>query len=197
MHEPALPESPLPGVQTIELAPDHVALLQRFFDANPAYFVAVDGEPPGPDEARDELASAPPADWPYERQWFIGFADTNGALVAMASVVADLLAAGVWHVGLFIVASARHGSGDAQALYRSLEAWMTARGAHWIRLGVVRGNTRAERFWESLGFEELRVREGIVMGRLTQAVRVMFKPVRGGTRERYLALVARDRRDAP
>ena len=63
-------------------------------------------------------------------------------------VVADLLAEQVWHVGLFIVATGaarqRRAAPRSTAL---LERWMVDQGAHWLRLGVVRGSARAERFW--------------------------------------------------
>ena len=35
--------------------------LRRFVDANPEYFVAVNGEPPHPDEAEREFCDTPPA----------------------------------------------------------------------------------------------------------------------------------------
>ena len=54
------------------------------------------------------------------------------------------------------------------------------------------GNTRAERFWEKLGYREVRRREGIEMGKRVQTVRVMVKPLAGGSLPAYLALVARD-----
>lgn len=193
---PGLPASPLPGVHAVELTAAHVALLQRFFDANPAYFLAVNGEPAGPDEAHEEIHGELPAGWAFTRKWLIGFAGRDGALVAMANVVSDLLAPGVWHIGLFVVATARHGSGDARALYDGLEAWTRENGAQWLRLGVVQGNRRAERFWERLGFVETRTRTGIAMGRRTQTLRVMAKPLAAGRLDDYLALVPRDRPDA-
>jgi len=65
------------------------------------------------------------------------------------------------------------------------------------RLGVVRGNTRAERYWESLGYVQTRTREGVQMGKLTNTVRVMVKPLAGGTIEEFLSLVPRDRPEVP
>ena len=97
--------------------------------------------------------------------------------------------------GLVVVATSRHGTGDAQALYRGLEAWAATNDAAWLRLGVVQGNARAERFWEVLGFVQSRIRGGVEMGRLTNTLRVMFKPLAGGTREDYLSLLPRDRPD--
>ena len=82
------------------------------------------------------------------------------------------------------------------ALYASLESLMRSAGAEWVRLGVVVGNTRAERFWEKAGFVEVRRRYGVELDHVTRDLRVMVKPLSGGRLERYLGLVERDRPDA-
>jgi GNAT superfamily N-acetyltransferase len=188
-----LPASPLTGLSTVQLGADDEPLLQRFLEANPPYFLAVYGEPAGPDAARDEIRDLPPAGWSFTQRWLLGYATADGELAAAADVVSDLLVPGVWHIGLFIVATSRHGSGDAQALYRGLESWARGEGARWLRLGVVRGNARAERFWEALGFVETRTRVRAEMGKRTNTLRVMVKPLSGGTLDAYLAAVPRDR----
>ncbi len=134
-----------------------------------------------------------PAGWPFTKKWIVGFLDERDGLAAMANVVSDLLAPSVWHIGLFIVATRLHGSGTAQSLYGRLEDWMRSLGARWVRLGVVQGNARAERFWERLGFVDVRERKGVEMGARVNTIRVMAKPLAGGTIAQYLALVARDR----
>jgi GNAT superfamily N-acetyltransferase len=187
------PASPLPELRMVELGPEQAATLQRFFEANPAYFLAVFGEPAGPDAARDEIRDLPPAGWSFTQRWLLGYAAADGELAAVADVVSDLLVPGVWHIGLFIVATPRHGSGDAGVLYRGLESWAATHGARWLRLGVVQGNARAERFWEAQGFVETRTRGRVEMGKRTNTLRVMVKPLPGGTLEAYLALVPRDR----
>ena len=191
----ALPTTALEGLATLELAPVDAPLLQRFFDDNPAYFLAVQGERAGPDEAREEIQSLPPSDWPFTKKWLIGYVDGDGRLVAFANVISDLLAPDIWHIGLFIVATAWHGQGRAQALYDELEGWARGGGAQWLRLGVVEGNVRAERFWAARGFVPLRTRSGYRMGSRTNDVRTMFKALGEGTQEAYLALAVRDRPD--
>lgn len=47
--------SPVPDVRTVELVAGCEPLLQRFFDANPDYFVVVNGEPATPTETHDEI----------------------------------------------------------------------------------------------------------------------------------------------
>jgi len=185
------------GLCAIEIDAAAVPQLQRFFEANPDYFLAVNGAAAGPDEAHEEVHGTLPAGWPFTRRWIVGIVDGDGTLVAMLNVVSDLLAAGVWHIGLFMVDAPARGSGLAPAVLGRLERWAIARGAAWLRLGVIAGNDRAERFWESAGFVEVRRREGIAMGRKVNTVRVMVKPLAGGAVPDYLAQVSRDRPEAP
>jgi GNAT superfamily N-acetyltransferase len=192
---PALPSTALPGLAVAELGVADAPLLQRFFDDNPAYFLAVQGEPAGPNDAHEELTGLPPDGWPYTRQCVIGWRDADGRLAAMAEVVTDLLAPGVWHIGLFIVATARHGGGAARTLMAEIEAWARAGGAQWLRLGVVVGNARAERFWTAGGFVAMRTRGGYRMGSRENVICTMVKPLAGGDLARYLELVERDRPD--
>jgi GNAT superfamily N-acetyltransferase len=185
--------SPIAALRTVELTPDFEARLQQFYEANPAYFDAVQGGPAGPNEAHETIHDELPAGWPFTTVWLIGYLDADDSLVAIANVVSDLLAPGVWHLGLFIVATARHGNGEAQSLYRGLESWASANGARWLRLGVVQGNVRAERFWQSLGYQQVRTRLDVVMGQRSNTLRVMVKPLGDDSLERYLSLVERDR----
>lgn len=188
-----LPASPIQGLHAVEITAGREPMLQRFFNDNPAYFLAVTGEPARAQEAQEEIDGLPPAGWHFSKKWLIGYADAQDRLVAIADVVADLLAPGVWHIGLFIVATDRHGSGDAQALYRGLEEWAVAHGARWVRLGVVEGNQRAERFWQARGYVQTRTRAGIIMGPRVNAVRLMVKPLGSETLDHYLTLAPRDR----
>jgi GNAT superfamily N-acetyltransferase len=184
-------------LQACELAAADVPALQHFFDENPAYFIAVNGQPAGPQEAQIEFDDLPPEGMPFRRRWVMGFVDRTGRLQGMAHVLGDFLATGVWHVGLFIVATPRHGDGSARSLYGALERWMTDNGARWVRLGAVLGNARAERFWERCGYTELRRRHGVSTGILTHTIRVFAKPTEPGRPfADYLALVPRDHPDS-
>jgi GNAT superfamily N-acetyltransferase len=183
-----------------ELAAHEVPCLQALFDANPLYFQAVNGRPPTSDEAQQEFDEQPPPHLPFTRRWCLGLfgpqgqADGEGeALQGVAVIVQDLCGPGVWHIALYLVATALHGSGTAGATYRAMEAWMRHGGARWLRLGVVAGNARAERFWQAQGFAEVRRREGIDTGGRVNDLRVLAKPLNGGTLADYLALVPRDR----
>jgi hypothetical protein len=197
MSSTKLPHSPIPGLRTIQLTAEQEPLLQCFFEANPDYFLATHGESAGPNEVHEEIQGELPAGCNFTKKWVVGYLDTDNSLIAMATVVSDFLASGVWHIGLFVVATSCHGTGDAKMLYQGLESWSVSNGANWMRLGIVQGHVRAERFWKALGYIETRTREGVKMGKLVNIVRVMFKPLAGGTLEQYLTLVPRDRPELP
>ena len=181
------------GVRCVELKYEEAPRLQRFFEENPEYYISVNGDPPGPNQALEEFEIQLPADWPFEKKWLLGFIQDNGSMIGMADLISNLFAEGVWHIGLFIVSTSLHGSGTAHALYNELESWMRGHGGRWARLGVVEGNVRAERFWERVGYVDLRRRLGMEMGSKVNNLRVMAKPLAGGSLAEYLQLVARDR----
>ncbi len=192
----SLPVSPVPDLVLLELVSGHEALLQRLFDANPAFFLLTQGEPAPPNEAHNEIHETLPAHWPFTKKWVIGYQDEAGELAALANLVQDILAPGVWNLSTFFLDNKRHGSGQAQLLYLSLEQWVRSSGGQFMRLGVVQGNTRAERFWQAQGFVQTRLRHNVQIGQKTNVLRAMMKPLTEGTLAQYWALVARDRPEA-
>jgi RimJ/RimL family protein N-acetyltransferase len=180
------------GFQANSLVPTDVPALQRFFEENPEYFFRVNGEPPRDCEAQEEFDALPPAEMSFNEKWLIGFTEKTGKLVGFAGILSEILAAHVWHIGIFIVATPLHGTGVALSLYEALESWMESNGARWVRLGVVEGNVKAEHFWRKLGYSEVRKRIGIQMGSRTNTVRILVKPLSTSTIAQYLSLVERD-----
>lgn len=185
-----------PGWLVRPLAADQVPLLQALFDANPGYFQAVNGRPARSDEAQLEFDELPPPHLPFRQRWVAGIFDEAGALRGTLVLVADLGAPGVWHIALLLVDQAQHGSGLAARVLAALQHWAQGQGAQWLRLGVVVGNLRAQRFWRRQGFTATRLRRGIDTGGRLNDLEVMVKPLAGGTLADYLTLVPRDAPDA-
>lgn len=181
------------GLTARTLQQPDMPALQAFFEANPEYFLMLTGQPPRPDEAQQEFDDRPPAHLPYGGLRVLGLEDATGALQAATVLLSDFVQPGVWHIGLFIVATARHGHGDAAALCRALEQWMAQQGARWSRLSVLDINPRAQRFWTAMGYQAVRQRDGVAVGERLLSARVMIKPLVGGTVAQYLERVERDR----
>jgi RimJ/RimL family protein N-acetyltransferase len=178
--------------QANTLVGSDVPALQLFFEENPEYFLAVNGDPPRESEAQEEFDDLPPAEMSFNERWLIGFTEETGKLVGFAGILSDILATHVWHIGIFIVATSLHGTGVALSFYEALESWMASNGAQWVRLGVVEGNVKAEHFWRKVGYSEVRKRIGIQMGSRTNTVRILVKPLSNSTTAQYLSLVERD-----
>jgi len=170
--------------------------LQAFLDANPLYSEIVNGRPFRAGEALEEITDAPP--FTHGAVHALGvLARDTGDWLGFVSLVDDLFVPGVCHIGLFVVATAQHGSGLADEILTALVDRAKARGARWMRLGVVVGNARAERFWTRMGFEELRQRHGMPYEGPSTSVRVMLKRLGDASTAEYLALVERDRPGSP
>ena len=178
------------------LSVDDVVMLQEFFDENPAYFLAVSGRPAAPDAASEQLSGQVPPEFSYSKQFSIGFIDRHQRLLGVADVVSDLMTAGAWHIGLFMITTEQHGCGLGFSLYQALAAWIEDQGARWIRLGVVVGNSVAERFWARQQFIEVRMRHGVLMDGKLNDVRVMVKPLRDNLLSDYRVLMPRDQAGA-
>lgn len=198
-----MPELTLPAPwRAVALDEADAPALQRFFDDNPLYFETVTGQPAQLGDAVTELQECPPEGWPYTAVWRIGFQRVEAPVMgpapaasidAMAHIVADLLAPGVWHLGLFIVATTWHGRGAAPLLHDGLSRWAIGQGARWMRLGVVVGNARAERFWAACGYQPVARRTGIPAGARLNDVTIMARALTGEPIDRYFALIERDR----
>lgn len=186
------------GLSARALRADEVPALQAFYDANPQYWLTVNGVPPPPDLARIDFDERPPPHLSWSRRWFLGLFDAQGAVAGVLDVVSDLSAPGVWHLALLLLATARHGGGDGPACHAALEAWARGQGACWMRLGVVAGHARAEAFWARQGYVETRRREGVDTGGRVHTVRVLVKSLQGPTDlDAYRARVPRDAPESP
>lgn len=99
-------------------------------------------------------------------------------------------------------AAAHGGTADlrrrrCRRLRAALEGWVRSQGASHLRLGVVQGHERAERFWAGQGCHELRRREGVDTGGRVNTVRVMLKTLADEDVEAYLQAMPRDQPGSP
>jgi GNAT superfamily N-acetyltransferase len=178
-----------------------VPLLQALYDANPGYFVLLNGRPAPPDAAAQDYAERPPAHLPYDAIHFLGLFNPKGALDGAAILAQNQCTAGAWHIALFFVATHLHGGGTAQAFYDALEAWMRSQGARWLRLNVADVNLRAQAFWARQGFVVLRERDNMDTGGALHTMQVRLKPPLGedaaASIAEYLQRVPRDEPGSP
>jgi GNAT superfamily N-acetyltransferase len=139
------PQSSLPDLRVVALTAADETAVQRFFEANPGYFMVCNGEPARPSEAYEELSGEVPNGWEYAQRWVWGYVDEQGALAALVNIISDLWAPGVWHTAFFIVDASRHGRGDARLIHQDIERWAQANGAQWMSNNRLPANPDARR----------------------------------------------------
>lgn len=179
-----------------EMPVSELPRLQALYEANPEFFLIVNGRRPEADEAQQHFDELPPPHLSYTRRWFAGVFDRSGELQGHVAIVSDLMLPRAWHLATFLMATRLHGSGAATETFAALESWVRSHEASWLRLGVVAGNGRAERFWERCGFVEVRRRENMDTGGRINTMRIMVKPLAGLSVAQYLEQVPRDRPDS-
>ena len=193
MSEAPAPLFAWPGGKACEATERDIPAVQAFWEASPEYLLQVEGHAPRPEEGSTFVRDRElPAEFTCTRVHVFLYRDALGAIDGLGSMAVDLLAPGVWHLGLFVAATRLHGSGWAAQAYQATEAWALAGGARWMRLGVVQDNPRGHAFWRRCGYRQVKRRDGVTIGQRTHTLLTLVKPLRAGVDE-YLAQVERDR----
>ena len=144
------PSRPSPTELSEADAPDIARLYGRCAD----YFLLQDGVPPTLADAR-ELFTDMPLEKSTRDQAVLGW-HSGDCLYAIAAILRDYPCGGTWYLGFMIVDAAWRGRGIGRSIYTTIENWAAPRGAPEIRLSVLYANEAGERFWLSLGFNEVR-----------------------------------------
>ena len=135
----------------ISTVPLDLAALQRLLEHAPGYAQIATAMPVSPSAAAEMLAALPPGKSHEDKFVFGVFKDQT--LVGCVDLIRGYPSASVAYVGLLLIAEPYEGSGyGTQAFARVLEVAATWRTCNALRLGVLKTNERAMRFWSRLGF---------------------------------------------
>jgi ribosomal protein S18 acetylase RimI-like enzyme len=176
MHRPRDPSErvfELTSCFGVRLDDSRVAELQEFYERCADYVELITGQPPGPNEAAELLASLPRGKT-HDDKFVIGLFDAPGHMLGVLDVVRDYPKRDEWFLGLLMLAPTRRRHGLGERVYRRLEEWVRASGGKAIHLIVQEQNPGALRFWQRMGFElkgmgkqQLKARENVYL-RLTR-----------------------------
>lgn len=139
-----------PLVLTEDEAEDVAELYARCAD----YFQLQDGEAATLADVIEMFSDVPDEKSAMD-QTVLGWRD-DGRLYALAAILRDFPADGIWYLGFMIVDPAKRRQGIGRSIYQTIEQWAAGRGAREMRLSVLEVNEGADRFWRSLGYKELR-----------------------------------------
>lgn len=137
------------------LQPEDEELVLHLFERCREYFENVEGRSPSRDVAYEILTQLPPGKQKKEKQVF-GFFDDEDRLTALVDLVRDYPVDKEWIIGLLLVAPEHRGRGMAQKIHDYIQTHASGNGAALLRVAVLEINEPGRRFWQGMGYYEIK-----------------------------------------
>jgi ribosomal protein S18 acetylase RimI-like enzyme len=161
-----------PECVVCNLQAEHITPLQRLFDQCADFVMLVEGEAVSPTAAQDLFQSKPDGR-SLDNKFLYGLWDRNGEIVGVLEGIRHYPDDTIWWIGLLLLAPEVRGRGLGRKLVQSFCEYARSEQGAAVMLGVVKENRAAYRFWQQVGFEQVRQTEPRSFGKKTQSVYVM------------------------
>ena len=139
------------GLRAVRLSVDAAPAVQRLLERCTDYYELVEGRSPASDAAIEELTGGPPERIPHDLVC-LGLLAEPDALVGVIGALRNHRRPDQWYLGLMLLDPDYRGRGVGRACYQAFEGWIASQGVDSALVAVVEANTRAAKFWQSLGF---------------------------------------------
>jgi GNAT superfamily N-acetyltransferase len=140
------------------LGENDLAELQNLMERCTDYSELLTGLPTEENAARELLASHPETK-PLADKYAFGLYAEGEMLIGVLDAVRDYPQEGTWYIGLMMIDPQERSQGWGEKAYHAFESWAAGQGAREIGLAVLEVNPKAQRFWQSMGFEGISKRE--------------------------------------
>lgn len=137
------------------LGRNDIPSLQALLDRCPDHWMVHEGRVAPPDAAEEIFRHAPP-DYESRRIIVLGVFDARGRLVGIVTSPPDFPNPGDWCIGLFLLEPSVRSQGLGGEILRAFEDWIFDQGATRCLLVVVDDNPLGRRFWDRMGYREVR-----------------------------------------
>ena len=152
-------------LQRLAGTPADAAIVQRIYDAAPAYARSTTGAPGRPGAAQRTFAMLPDGCPPDAKHMHLILHD--GEPAGFVDVIRGYPDDGSAYVGLFLLAETHHGRGVGRTAYEQLETLIGQwPGVRRIELSVLALNEPALGFWAAMGFSPTGKRTAYAEGRV-------------------------------
>lgn len=149
--------------ETLPLVTDYViryltladtASVQSLYERCADYIELVTGNKPGP-VAAQHIFTELPAGKTYNDKLLIGIFTPDDKLIGIIDAIRNYPTEGEWYLNLLLLDPQERNRGLGEKIYHIFAEWAMMQGAQAISLTVLAQNTRAQRFWQRLGFEAI------------------------------------------
>jgi len=162
---------PHPDYTVCQLTRQDSDRLQALFERCTDFFELTTGQPPNPTAAEAEFGDVPASKTPEDLHVF-GLCQRLDTLTGAMIAVQDYPAAATWWISTMLIDPADRSQGVGSAFYQGFERWLAAQGVTGIELCAIAPNLPGRRFWQRLGFAEIRQTPPRAYGQKTPTVHV-------------------------
>jgi len=138
------------------LMPEDEHYVQKLCEECHEFALMMGGRPPRPDDGHKILFDLPPG-MHAENKYVYGLFTASGTMIAVLDMVSDYKVKGEWTIGLMMITPAERGKGFGRHLHDLACDIARRHGASVMRLGVMKENHAARRFWRGLGYQEMEI----------------------------------------
>ena len=128
--------------------------VQRLFERSSAFWELIQGAPPSPEKAVEELTAIAPGTT-LDDVFNFGVFDGD-RLIAFIGMARHYPKEPEWSLGLLLIDPAERNRGLGPEIHRELLDWIAAQGGTKLWIVVQTQNAAAERFWRRQGYVEHR-----------------------------------------
>lgn len=161
-----------------ELKDQDIPTVQAMLEQSQDFSQLSDGHPVEPDAAQHLFLDLPPDTAPDDKDVYGIW--RSDALVGIVEAIRGYPTPEVVWIGLMEFIPSFRGKHLGQGTLSALEAYYAAFGFQLLQLGVLEVNTAGVAFWQQMGFQEIRRKEGYLSGEKIHTVLVLEKRIDQG-----------------
>lgn len=151
----------LPGYEISAVTKENFARIYDVYDTNQEFFMLTQGERVTMESGMRDIEAMPPG-FDAARKIYIGIWENGKAIGVLDLLEGYPEKSCVW-IGLLMIHGGLHGRKIGSGVTAAVLAAAKAAGYKSVQLGVMDNNAAGMAFWRKHGFEELRIKDNIIV----------------------------------
>lgn len=136
------------------------------------YFLMDQNSRPSSDAGRRILESLPPQKG-YSDKFVFGLYDGENILIGLIDIVKNYPSEGEWMLGFLLIHPQERNKGWGKLLHKGLINWIRSQKGDKLRIGVLKENQKAFKFWSSRGYKWIKETKLQRKGKQDKVISVM------------------------
>lgn len=142
------------GYKIKHLTKDNNNIVERLCEKCSDYYILSDGKLPSKDEI-DKIFTDLPPNKNLKDKFLLGVYKSD-ELVGIVDIIKDFPTIEEWMLGLMLIEPKERGNGLGKIIHEALVRWAKKLGAKSFRIGVLKDNYEAFKFWSALGYIKIK-----------------------------------------